>query len=478
MSQIQWRDTVCISLLELDHEFLATMKQHDMDTLRSITNQVRTLIWVTGASMLGRFPSPNLALSNGISRTLMLEQPGLNFFVLDVGSIQNYSHTFGSKSEVRATCQNIVKLIQYASYDDSPAHDKEFIQQDGLLHISRFIPDLELNNIFQRRLSSEAQWPGQSASSTRSETMSLESARPARLAIGQVAVSESIHFQRVREPSSPPAAGFIDVLVRAVSLNAKDVYALNGRIETRGATLALEFSGVVTATGPDISHLQPGDEVLVLAPCHFSTTERVPAWAAHKMLPGEKHCVVSTLPVIFSTALYALRDRGRLRAGESVLIHCGAGAFGLAAIAVAQRMGAVVYTTASTPERQSFVANRFGLPEAHVFQSRDASFADGIRLATGGRGVDLVINSLVGDRMHASWDCIAPFGRFIEIGKRELVDAGKLDMHIFLRNATFSAFDLSGLFFHEEKLYRDTLRRYVSWNTAIIYISHELETWH
>lgn len=467
ISQIQWKDTVCISLLELDREFLPAMNQHDMDILRSITNRVRTLIWVTGATMLGNSPSPSLALSNGLSRTLMLEQPALNFFVLDVGPIHMDTNKFISEPEVLATCQNIVKVIQYASNDNSPTHDKEFVQQDGLLHVSRLLPDLELNSLFQRRLSSETCRTEDSASFTRCEKMSLESARPARLAIDQVGVSESIHFQQLREPSSPPGVGFIDVLVRAVSLNAKDVYALNGRIETSGATVALEFSGVVTATGPDVSDLQPGDAVLVLAPCHFSTTERVPAWAAHKMLPGEEHCVVSTLPVIFSTALHALRDRGKLRAGESVLIHCGAGAFGLAAIALAQRMGAVVYTTASSAERRAFVANHFGLPEGNVFQSRDTSFAGGIRLATGGRGVDLVINSLVGDCMHASWDCVAPFGRFIEIGKRELVDAGKLDMHVFLRNTTFSAFDLSDLFSHQEKLCHDTLRRYVFLHTAI-----------
>ncbi|KAI2779019.1 hypothetical protein F4815DRAFT_223543 [Daldinia loculata] len=83
------------------------------------------------------------------------------------------------------------------------------------------------------------------------------------------------------------------------------------------------------------------------------------------------------------------------------------------------------------------------------------SFAKGVRTATGGRGVDSIINSLVGDLMHTSWDCLANFGRFVEIGKCELVDADKLQMSIFLKNTTFTAFDLSELFFREDQYCRD-----------------------
>jgi NADPH:quinone reductase-like Zn-dependent oxidoreductase len=144
-----------------------------------------------------------------------------------------------------------------------------------------------------------------------------------------------------------------------------------------------------------------------------------------------------------------------------VLIHSGAGAFGLAAIALARRMGANVYTTISSQAKRNHLIQELGIPAANIFHSRSASFATDVLNATNGRGIDVIVNSLVGDLLHASWGCLAPFGRFVEIGKRDLVDAGRLDMSQFARNAQFISFDLSELFFAEDKYYRDLLNRYV-----------------
>ncbi|KAK7966938.1 polyketide synthase [Apiospora aurea] len=141
--------------------------------------------------------------------------------------------------------------------------------------------------------------------------------------------------------------------------------------------------------------------------------------------------------------------------GHSVLIHAGAGALGAAAINLAKMAGATVYATCSSEAKRRYLVNQLGVPVQNIFNSRDTSFAEGIKAATGGHGVDLVVNSLVGDCMHASWDCIADFGRFIEVGKRELVDAAKLQMSTFLKDTTFTAFDLSELFYHEDPYYRD-----------------------
>lgn len=436
------KEVVCISLLEIDREFLASMNQRDIDLLRGITNVVTTLLWLTGADMLGKNLDSRLTLSSGLSRALMLEQPSLRFAVMDVGPLGL------PDSSPASTFENIIRALQCSS----GISDNEFIQKDRLLYISRFVPDFEVNSLFRRRLDAKEQV----------RMVTLAAARPAQLSIGKVGVSDTIYFQQLRQSlmGSIPD-GFVDILVKAVSLNAKDVYVVNGRVETHMATSALEFSGIVIAVGSGVTHLQPGDPVVVLAPNHFSTTERVPAWAAHKMLPGEQFTVMPTLPLAYVTALYALRECARLRSGESILIHAGSGGVGMAAIAIAQRTGAIVYATAGSPAKRRFVAAELGVPEAHVFHSRDASFVAGIMAATGGHGVDVVINSLVGDLMHASWDCLASFGRFIEVGKRELVDAGKLNMRVFLRNASFSAFDITDLFFAQDQYRRDLFSRWV-----------------
>ncbi|RFU76449.1 polyketide synthase [Trichoderma arundinaceum] len=431
---------VCVSLLEMEREFLATISNEDMNRFRKITDHVGDLLWLTGANMLSA-PNPDLTLSSGLSRALMLEQPALRYAVLDVGAdITRPTH-------LQSICNNISAALAFR-YDTD---DNEFIQKDGILYISRFSPDEELNALFRQRMTPDVM-----------HLIPFGEVGPAKLSIGQVGMTDTIHFQQVSEWKTTPPAGFVDVDLRSVGLNAKDIYALNGRAETRSATTALDFGGVISAVGPGVEHLKVGDRVAGFVPNHFGTTERVTVQAVHKMLPQEEFTVLPTLLTVYCTALVALRDRAHLRAGESILIHSGAGAFGLAAITMAKHIGATVFATVGSQSKREYLVNEMGVPTENIFNSRNISFVDDVMTATGGRGVNVIVNSLVGDLMHASWSCIAPFGRFVEIGKRELIDAGKLDMRIFLKNATFTAFDLSEFFYAEDNFYQNVVYNYTA----------------
>ncbi|KAJ2989155.1 hypothetical protein NUW58_g3615 [Xylaria curta] len=432
-NMVLYQETICISLLEVENEFLASMDHWEMDHLRIITNTVTTILWLSGSALLSDTTNPDLSLSSGLSRALMLEHPALKFVLMDIGQIAN-------EGAIDRTWANVSRVLQ--SYDHDS--EREFVQKDGLLYISRISPSFDMNLLFRRRFE-------------RQEALvktKLAAAGPIKVTIDALGGNDTLHFEQLREPicSSAIPKGFIDVSVKAVSLNAKDVYTLKGRVETRDATTALEFSGVVTAVGPDIAHLRPGDDVVVGMPCHFATSQRVPVWAAFKMRPGEQYATMATFPTIYGTALYGLCRRARISAGESILIHGGAGAFGFAAITVAKNvLGTTsnIYTTAGSDAKRKFIAAELGIPQAHIFHSRDATFAANIRSATKGRGVDVVVNFLTGDLLQASWECIAPFGRFVEIGKRDLLDAGRLDMQVFLRNTTFTAFDFSDLYYQQ-----------------------------
>ncbi|KAF5688761.1 polyketide synthase [Fusarium denticulatum] len=421
---------ICISLLEIEQEFLATMNPQDMERLRSITSTTTNLLWITGANMRGTTPNPNLTLSNGLSRALMLEQPALRFSILDLGSLVDL--------DAELICSSVIKVLGRVHDRD----DCEFIHKDGLLHISRYCPDNQLNSLFRRRLGLHA---GR-------ELEPLASSYPARLSIDQIGAMDSLFFQTMSEPTTNDDLGpsFVDVDVRAVSLNAKDVYTMSGRVDTRNMTTAFDFSGLVTSVGQDVSHVSVGDRVVVSAPHHLGTAVRVPAGCVHKMTPNEEFTVMPSMLVIYPTALYALNDRAHLRSGESILIHAGSGGLGIAAIILARRIGATVYTTVGSDAKREYLINELSIPSSRIFNSRDSTFVQGIMDATGGRGVDVILNSLVGDLMHDSWRCLADFGRFVEVGKRELVDAGKLDMSVFLRNATFTALISETL-----QLYRD-----------------------
>lgn len=334
-------DTVCISLLEVEEELLASLNPQAMDLLRLVTDKVRDLIWLTGADMLSDNPQVDLTLSPGLSRSLMMEQPSLNFVILDIGRLGPDSTT-----DMQRTCDNVERLLTCTQ----DFEDKEYIQHKGILHVSRLGPDLAVNSMFRRRLRLE----------NPVQPLSLAAAEPVKLAIGRPGSADTIFFEQMRESPTKIAPGFIDVAVKAVSLNAKDVYAIHGIIETRTGTLSLEFTGTVSKVASDVKHLVPGDKVLVCMPNNFATTQRVPVWQAHKLQPGEDHREIATLLGTNGSALYALRNLAHLRRGESILIHSGAGAFGIAAIAIAQRIGAVVYTTAGSPSRQDYLMEHAG----------------------------------------------------------------------------------------------------------------------
>lgn len=129
----------------------------------------------------------------------------------------------------------------------------------------------------------------------------------------------------------------------------------------------------------------------------------------------------ATVPVAYATAYYALCVRGRMRRGEAVLVHAGTGGVGQAAIAIALHAGCSVYTTVGTPDKRAFLRSRFpALPDDNIGNSRDTSFEQLVLRRTRGRGVDLVLNSLAGDKLLASVRCLADGGRFLEIGKLDL----------------------------------------------------------
>ncbi|CAJ2513179.1 Uu.00g012980.m01.CDS01 [Anthostomella pinea] len=187
-----------------------------------------------------------------------------------------------------------------------------------------------------------------------------------------------------------------------------------------------------------------------------------------------KGIVTAKKDLVYATALYAINDRAHLRAVESVQIHAGSGGLGIAAITLARRLGAVVYTTVGSQTKRDYLVNELGVPASHIFSSRDASLVQVVKQATGGHGVDVVINSLVGDLVHESWRCLSEFGgRFVEVGKRELVDSGKLDIRVFLRGATFTALDLSELFYATDPFHRATWDRLMA-ETLDLYRSGEI----
>ncbi|MDM0053945.1 type I polyketide synthase [Variovorax sp. J22R115] len=239
-----------------------------------------------------------------------------------------------------------------------------------------------------------------------------------------------------------PGPGEIEIEVAATGLNFIEVlYALGLLPEPAGGEVAfgLECAGQVAAVGRGVESVAPGDTVYGFAPRalgRFATT------AAHAVAPVPDFLSVeqaAALPAAYTTAYYALVTRGRLRRGERVLIHAAAGGVGLAAVQVARWRGAEIYATAGTPEKRDHLRS---LGIAGVWDSRTLDFAAQVLDATQGRGVDMVLNSLGGDFIAASLGVLGRYGRFLELGKRDILRNTTLGLAAFEKHLSFTAIDV------------------------------------
>ncbi|MFD1703914.1 SDR family NAD(P)-dependent oxidoreductase [Methylopila henanensis] len=267
-------------------------------------------------------------------------------------------------------------------------------------------------------------------------------------------------------PLKPPAAGEVAIEVAAVGLNFRDVMWALGLLPEEaledgfaGPGLGIECSGVVTAVGDGVSGLAVGDRVVAFASGAFASHVTVPEIAVAPLPEGLAFEEGATIPVCFLTAYYALVELANLKRGEWVLIHGGAGGVGLAALQIAQWKGAKVIATAGSDEKRALLRT---LGATHVLSSRSLEFMDEVRRLTGGEGVDVVLNSLFGEAIERSLATLKPFGRFLELGKRDFYANSRLGLRPFRRNISYFGIDADQLLVHRpelgRKLFRDVLK--------------------
>jgi phthiocerol/phenolphthiocerol synthesis type-I polyketide synthase C len=253
----------------------------------------------------------------------------------------------------------------------------------------------------------------------------------------------------IKEARLKPAAGDVEIEVAATGLNFRDVMWNLGLLPEEaledgyaGPTLGMECAGTVTAVGAGVESLVVGDRVVGFAPSAFASHVVAPAVALSHLPRHLTFDAAATLPVAFLTAYYSLAHLARLGPGETVLIHGGAGAVGLAALQVAKYCGATVIATAGTDEKRALLRS---LGAELALNSRTLAFADEVMEHTGGKGVDVVLNSLAGEAMSRSLDCLRPFGRFVELGKRDFFANTHFGLRPFRRNLTYFGVDIDQL---------------------------------
>lgn len=221
--------------------------------------------------------------------------------------------------------------------------------------------------------------------------------------------------------------------------------------------IGVEASGIVRAVGSAVTNVRAGDRVAMGGNGLMGTRKIVPASLCVAIPEQLSLEAAATGSCVFNTVIYSLFHAGGLRKGQSVLIHSVCGGVGLAAIQICKMMGAEIFPTVGSKEKLRHLTQEIHIPEDHIFNSRSPSFLHGVMRMTDNRGVDLVLNSLSGELLHASWRCVASFGKMIELGKRDFLGHAQLDMDIFAGNRSFIGVDLLQLVLEDPEILRQGL---------------------
>lgn len=428
-----------------------------------------TMLWLTQHCQI-RSRNPCFAQCLGVARTVRAEL-GVRFATIELDIAD-----FGATDEVAVGLEQVSRAIQFvtrgglvtdiSTSDGGPNQDME-------LAYCSVAKAIVVPRAYPMSVRSAIQYSVSRGEVGRTSITTLRAIRPGTL--------ESLEWTAVPRPkcgalpSTPLPPGAVRVRVEAAGLNSKDVIVSMGLLgvtisedaQTQDLPLGCEAAGVVTAVGASAlsEHgLDVGDRVVVFAPqagC-FSAEINVDARLCARIPERMSMCEAAGLPCIFTTVLRGLADKAGLAPGQTVLVHSGAGGVGLAALQVAQHLGlalANIYATAGSDEKRAFLAEQQGLPPGNIFSSRDDSFVDGIMAATRGRGVDVVLISLSGNLLHASWGCVAASGTFVELGKRDVNARGRLAMAPFDDNRSFVAVDMARLAVQDPSIVGGLLER-------------------
>jgi NADPH:quinone reductase-like Zn-dependent oxidoreductase len=263
--------------------------------------------------------------------------------------------------------------------------------------------------------------------------------------------------------AADPPAGYVQVNTKASGLNYRDLMIAMGQYpEAPGvpSNMGSDFAGVVTRVGPGVEGIREGDEVITLSAgtfidgkvqpqSHFINVFNVSELQVVPKPSALTFVEAAAIPTVFLTAFSGLVRLANLTEGESVLIHTATGGVGLASLEIASWKKAEIFATAGSPEKREFLKQK-GI--RHPMDSRSVAFGDEIMELTGGRGVDVVLNTLSGDAMMKGIEILSPFGRFIQIDKKDIVRNTLLPMNLFRRGITFTVLDISLYLIQPRKL--------------------------
>ncbi|KAI1125068.1 polyketide synthase [Nemania abortiva] len=407
-----FQKSTCIVLADLEAPVLRNPSPELLASLKHIIARSNRLLWLSRDGST----NPDYELLAGFARVIRAEHPNLQFITVSFDSVDNLSALVDTSLSIWRTT--------YSSKENS------FRVMNGTIQIARLVAASPINKHVQAQtnnpdVETEEFGNGQRALS---------------LQIGSISQLDTLRFEDDPVFEVPLGKDEVEFKVMAIGASFHDLASVLGQIDG-DVVLGIEAAGIVTRTGSG-APFKAGDRVLGLSATGTMKTYARSSHAFLTRVPGSMSWAeAASIPFAYSAAYAVLTEHGSIQDGDAILVHSAAGGFGQAAIQLAQRNGAEVFVTAGTREKREFLHKAYGIPRSHIFSSRDSSFAEGVRSLTRSRGVDVVLNCLSGDSAIASWDCVAPFGRFVELGLKDPSTHTTLNVRNLGRNIRFEQFD-------------------------------------
>ena len=425
LSECDPRNRICVVLCELTHSVLRNPLSSDFEAVKRVFLESSGVLWVTAGALM-ESSNPDLNMVTGLARTIRVEKGDSMIVTLDLDAQIPLTPEDRAGMIFSVVTNNFCK--EGVATQDV---ELEYVERNGTIMIPRVIEDESLH-------SSMSSATGSAGSEYQPY---CQNGHPLKAEIRTPGLLDSVQFVTDERISGDLPQNHVEVQVKASGVNFRDVMTALGQISEY--PLGCECSGVVSAVGEAVQALRPGDRVVATVPdgCFCNV---IRASAEHVELVPEDipFDVAAALPVVYHTAYWAVFKVARLNKDESVLVHAASGGLGQAIINLCQHVGAQIFATVGTLEKKHLLMSEYNIPQENIFSSRDTTFAKGIMRATAGKGVDVIMNSLSGEALRLSWSCIAPFGRFIELGKRDFTINSRLEMRHFQKNVSFTGVDV------------------------------------
>ncbi|KAF9886514.1 hypothetical protein FE257_011421 [Aspergillus nanangensis] len=416
-----------VSLLDLHSPFFDDMNEDAFLAFRKFItdSSLKTLVWVT-RHIQRECADPRWSHILGVARTARLEL-SLPFYTVEMDISEEHA------------IQSLLAISRKALTPNATTFEpeNEYSISGDNVYTCRYHPSKSL-----------------------SPSDVIESSDgPVRLDVGTYGLIDSLQWVQ-SPPPCPLRQGEVEIETHYIGVNFRDMMIAMGFIGNR-THFGMEGSGIIRklGPGPHSEDFRVGDRVWFIAQGGMTTSIVLRDMQCSKIPAGIALDDAATVPAVYSTVVYCLMTVGNLQKGQSVLIHSACGGVGLAAIQLCQALGAEIYATVGTDEKVQYLVDNHGIPQSRIFNSRTPAFKQDVLRVTDGRGVDIVLNSLSGDCLHASWECVAEYGKMIEIGKRDIMGRGKLDLDPFGENRTFVGVDLQKFGTHRPEILKNALEQ-------------------